>query len=122
MPRTAITVNQLPANGNEIDSIVWTNADQTNGMDFDNDGRTLLFVRNVNAAARTMTVKAVADPFGRITDTVMNLNATTGFAVAGPFPAPLFNQNASGRVNVDPSANHSAGDFQIAAIRLPPAT
>lgn len=119
MPRTAITVNELPAHGGEVDEIVWTSCDQTNGMDFPNDGRTLLLVRNANAATRQVTVVSVADPYGRTKDTDMDLAADTGYAVAGPFLPPLFNQGSTGRVNVDPSNNHSADDFQVAAIRLP---
>ena len=120
MATLAITVNALPGNGKEVDSLVWTDAQAGSGdMDFPNDGRTILITRNTNAATRTLTITSVADPYGRTGDTVCNLAALTGVATAGPFPAPLFNVGATGRVAVVPSNSAAASDFQVAAIRLP---
>jgi hypothetical protein len=120
MATAAITVNELPAHGKQVDPIVWTSCQNGSGdMDFANDGRTLLLARNVNAAGRTIALAGVADPYGRLTTTTMTLAALTGFSIAGPFPPPLFNIGATGRVAVVPSASHSGGDFQVAAIKLP---
>lgn len=116
----AITVNELPGNGLEVDSLVWTNCQAGSGdMDFPNDGRTILIARNTNAATRTLAITSRADPYGRSSDTTINLAALTGVGIAGPFPPPLFSQGATGRVNVVPSNSASSSDFQVAAIRLP---
>lgn len=120
MPTVPITINALPGNGKEVDSLVWTDCQNGDGdMDFENDGKTVLFIRNANGATRSLVVTSVADPYGRTGDTTANLAATTGFAVAGPFPPPLFNIGATGRVAVVPSNDAAASDFQVAAVRLP---
>lgn len=119
MPRVAIAVNDMPAYGAGLDSLTWTDADATNNHEFVNDGKTLLLVRNRNAAGRTATIVSVADPLsGRTGDKVRTVAATTGQSVAGPFEPRIWNQS-DGKVQVNVSASASSSDYQLAAVRIP---
>lgn len=79
------------------------------------DDRTFLYVKNTNAATRTITVTtpglsrglAVADPGPTI-------GATTGELIMGPFPADLY-ADANGVATVTPSA---AAGVSYAVVRL----
>lgn len=121
MPRTAIPVQELPALGDlGIDTVTWTPADAVNHHEFQNTGRELLIARNRDVAAKTVTVKGVADPYGRTLDTVLTVPAESGdsdgVSIAGTFKPPLFSQGATGLVNVDVSA---ATTLDLAVIRIP---
>lgn len=116
MARTSIAVQEVPFQGN-IAGITLGAVDAVNGMMFPNDGRTLLVVRNADAAGKTVTVKSVADEAGRTGDQVITV-AAGAIAVVGPLRRSWWNQPSgadSGNVYVDFSA---ATNTTIAALRL----
>lgn len=103
MARTAIALQDVPFQSG-IANITYTAADNANGMKFDNNGNTLLIVKNTGAGACTVTVRAVADEAGRTVDLVLVCPITTGFLIAGPFRTQWWNQRVApdvGSVGVD---------------------
>ncbi len=116
MPRTALTVQTIPPHGGGIQSITFTAADATNNHEFENDGRTMLLAKCTDASSKTVTVVSVPDLYGRSGNLAMVVPATTGEAIAGPFPPGLWSQS-NGRVNVDVSA---ATGLSLAAVRYTP--
>ena len=70
------------------------------GDQFANDGKTVLHFKNTNAAARNVTINSVtACDQGSDHDLVVNVPATTGDKMAGPFPVARF-LNSSGFVTM----------------------
>ncbi|MFE3197168.1 hypothetical protein [Embleya sp. NPDC059237] len=87
------------------------------GHMFPNDGRTLLRVKNSDAAAKTVTFAIPATVDGQaVTARQVTIPANTGDVVIGPWPA-AYNQ-ASGKVWVDYSA---VTGVTVAAVAVPPA-
>lgn len=117
MPRTSIPITEIGLNGS-LNPIVWTAADSTNDMMFDNDGRTVLLIRNASAGAVNVTVKSVADEAGRTGDIVMAVAAGNTSAVSPLRPA-WWNQRSGdiGKVHVDFDV---ATSITVAALRLNP--
>lgn len=116
MPRTAIPITEVPFQG-KLDNISFTAADATNQMMFDNDGSTVLVVKNTSGAAVTVTVLSVKDEAGRSGDLSISVPATTGLAFIGPLRQAWWNQTATdiGKVYV----NFSSGTgVSIAALRI----
>ena len=74
------------------------------GDQFPNTGRELLLVRNGGTSAITVTVTSQGRyrgvPFSNV---VLNVPASGGEVIAGPFPPEVFN-DTSGRVSVSYSA------------------
>src|SRR4051812_47519213 len=116
MARTAIPIQTVPANGGGIAGLTFTAADQANGMQFPNDGRTLLLIKNTDASPHNVTVKSVPDRFQRSGDTIVAAPASTTVSIAGPFQFELF-QQTTGVVNVDFA---SATGMTVAAVQLAP--
>lgn len=115
MPRTNISVVQAVKESGAL--ITYVAADAANGMMFENDGKSLLRVKNADVAAKTVTVVSVPCSHGRTKDTVRSIPASVEH-VLGPFPPELFNQLSGtdkGKVYVDFSASTSV---TVAAERL----
>ena len=95
MARTTITKTPLTRNGsvNSATGGVYQAFDQPNGMQVaaGEAGRTILHVKNTNAASRTLTIRAgQAGHLGMawmagLGDTTVSIAATTGEAIVGPF-------------------------------------
>lgn len=117
MARVAIAINTLGPNGGGLNDTTFTAGDATNDHEFDNDGNTLLVVRNTDVAAKTVTVKSVADPFGRSQDLTLTVpalsGANPGLAMAGPFLSAIWNQSGA-KVHVDIA---SATNLSFAAVK-----
>lgn len=74
------------------------------GDQFLNNGKTLIEVKNTNAATRDVTVNSQATcSFGFDHDIVNTIGATTGDEIMGPFPTARFN-DATGMVQLTYSA------------------
>lgn len=105
MPRTNIAIQEVAKNAGA--ELTETNADQANGQMFENDGRTVLVVRNGDASTRTVTVVGVACSHGRTANIAVAVQAGR-VAELGPFDRDLFNQPSGadqGKVYVDWSAS-----------------
>jgi hypothetical protein len=106
MPRTAIAIQSVPRNGGAV--LALATPDAANGNNFANDGKTELVVLNTDAAPHTVTVRSVADAFGRTGDVPVvvpaAVGAVPGTAFLGPYEQNLFNQ-PDGTVNVDWTAS-----------------
>lgn len=67
--------------------------------------RTFLYVKNTNAATRTITVTTPGTTGGlAIADMVGTVGATTGELILGPFPAYNYADPTTGLATVTPSA------------------
>ena len=67
MSATALTPTTYTRNSGAV--LTWENADQANGNNFTNSGKEVIFVLNLHASARTVTLTSVADPtYGRTED------------------------------------------------------
>lgn len=105
MARTSIPVEEVPFQGYDS-AVTFSGADAANGMMFPNDGRTVLLVRNSDAAAKTVTVVSVADEARRTGDHSISI-AAGNTAVIGPLRPGWWNQRSGadgGNVYVDFSA------------------
>jgi hypothetical protein len=68
---------------------------------FANDGRIFAQVKNTNAAVRTVTVQTPGTVDGlAVAERTVNIPATTGDVMIGPFPPSAYNQ-ADGQVYLD---------------------
>lgn len=115
MARTQIPVTTVAraAEG----AVTFTAADAANGMFFNNDGRTVLLMKNADAASHTATIRSVPDENGRLGDIAV-ATAAGATNVSGVLPTALFNQTTAGslgQVNVDFDAGTSV---TVAAIQL----
>lgn len=101
MPRTAIPVTTIPANGATLDDLRagGTAGDAANDHEFINDGQSLLMVINESASSEAITVLSIACSHGRTLNITMTPNLDDQ-AIAGPFPKGQFNQS-DGTVHVD---------------------
>ena len=112
-----IPVQILSRFGGQV-TLSYTNAD-TNGMYFENDGNTLLFVKVGTGAAQLLTVLSVAAPgSGRTGDLTWTV-ANSVERVFGAFSPALWNQKGAdaGRVHINiPDAT----GVQFAAVRITP--
>jgi len=101
MPRTILTPTEITAAGVAPSFVA---ADQANGMQFNNDGHTLLEVKDTGGGACTVTISANGSKVAGGAITIPNLTvsvpATTGDRLIGPFDCSIFNQ-AGGVVYVD---------------------
>lgn len=116
MPRTSIAVQSVPFQ--KSSAITYTAADSTNGMMFDNDGYTVLLVKNGGASPINVTIRAVTDEAGRSVDEVRSVANGTD-AVFGPYRPAWWNQRSTdlGKVYVDFSASASVN---VAALKIQP--
>ena len=116
MARDTLTVQEIGGLGSpELEDITWTAGVAANDIEFQNDGRTLLLMKNAGTSgSQTATVISVASPDGRSQDQAVACGQGET-SIAGPFPGQLWNQS-TGLVNVDISTEDN---FSFAAIRLP---
>lgn len=112
MARTLLVATANGPNGGGVNNITFTAATTALGHYFVNTGHERLLARNLDAAAKTVTIKSVDDIYGRSEDIVLTVPAAVagvpGLAFAGPFNPGLFNQTASadlGKVFVETSAD-----------------
>lgn len=116
MARTLIAATANGAWGGGVNNVTFTAATTALGMYIANTpGKCRLIARNLDAAPKTVTIKAVDDPYGRgagTEDIILTVPAAVagvpGLGFAGPFAAELFNQTAAGdlgRVFVETSAD-----------------
>lgn len=116
MARTSIAVEEVAFQGYDSD-VTFTAVDAVNGMMFPNDGRTVLLVRNADAAAKTVTVVSVADDAGRTGDHSIVI-AAGKTAIVNPLRPGWWSQRGGadgGQVYVDFSA---ATSTTVACVRL----
>lgn len=80
------------------------------------DDRTFLYVKNTNAATRTIAITVAATVRGQtVTNPAPTIAATTGELVLGPFPADTYANPSTGLCTVTPSATTNV---TYAVIRL----
>lgn len=107
-----LTVQVPTASAGLVPSYGAANASDT----FPPDDRTFIYVKNTNAATRTITVTTPATVSGlAIADPGPTIAATTGELIMGPFPASIYADPTTGLATVTPSA--TAG-VTIACVRL----
>ncbi len=111
----ALTI-QSPVRAGLAPAYVAAAADQT----VPNNGRTILHVKNTNAATRTLTITsyAVAPAEGGLVQTnlAVVIPALTGDLMIGPFPKDQWNNPANGSLTLAWSAT---ADVTIAAVSVP---
>jgi hypothetical protein len=119
--RTAMTIVDqaaTPESGPSTKTL--ENFDVSVGNKIENDGRTVLQVRNTTGAGKTITY--TYSERGQTRTTVVNLGANEE-TVLGPFPPDVFNAHAGDAENgthLWATANGSAGEVKGRAIRMPP--
>jgi len=97
-------------------SVSWDSATYANGVEFANDGKTILIVSNADAAkTSTQTFQAVADPDGR-TESLAPVVANLKTGLMGPFLPLLWNTSA-GRIRFIPSQAVEV-DIKFVAVRV----
>lgn len=112
MPRTNLAIQTVSPAGITPS---YTAGDSVNGHDFYNDGNMFVHAKNTNAAVRNLTFQTPAKMGGvDVAELVVQLPATTGDKMIGPFDPTTFNQ-ADGKVYVDLDA--SAG-VTLAAVKV----
>lgn len=107
MARTAIVTQVVDFQSGE--DITFAAADQANGMTMENDGQSILLVKNDDASVKQVTIVSVKDELGRLGDIVKTVAATT-IAVFAPTRAVGFNQRSGddvGKTQVDFDADTS---------------
>jgi hypothetical protein len=111
MPRTALAIQDVPPQSKL--AVVYSAADNANNNSFDNDGKTLLLVRNPTGGALAATIPSVTDENGRTGDLALTV-AAGETQVVGPLKSSLYNQSSdSNKVWVNP-----ASGLTLAAVRL----
>ncbi|WP_219470822.1 hypothetical protein [Nonomuraea rhizosphaerae] len=99
MPRTDLPVTKIVRAGHDLAADLPTPA-AADGHAFVNNGRRMIRVRNVNAAARTVTVQIPGEIEGQpIPDVPYMVPADDGDVLIPPLPA-IYNQ-ANGKVYLD---------------------
>lgn len=112
MARTALTVTDLSVNS-ELNPISYDTGDATNNHVLNNDGRTVLVMKNDTGAAVTVTVSSVADEAGRTGDISVSVaNGDEMFVL--PLPPRWWNQGGTADVHIDVD-----GGIKIAALSIP---
>lgn len=89
----------------------------TDTYTFPNDGRTFLHCKKSGAGASTMTIVTPLTTRGKaIADQTVNIPASTGDKIVGPFPPDLYNDPATGLVTI--SFSDITG-LTVAVVRMP---
>ena len=99
-------------------AITWDSATYANGLEFANDGRTILIVCNADAIkSPTNALQAVADPDGRTApdSSLAPAVAATKVGLMGPY-SPLLWNTSDGRIRVIPS--EADADIKYVAVRV----
>lgn len=101
-------------------AVSWDSATYTDGVEFANDGKTVLIVSNADAVkTSTQTFQAVADPDGR-TEALAPVVAALKTGLMGPFNPILWN-TTDGRIRFVPSQAAEV-DIKFVAVRVDKAT
>ncbi len=112
MARTVLAVQDTALAGL---TPVYTAADAVNGMQFLNDGKTILHIKDTGVGACTVTLTTPAKVGGLdVADPTIVVPATTGDKMSSTLNPTLFNQ-ADGNVYVDFS---TATGVTVAALRV----
>lgn len=114
MARANLTVQDAPApyTGAGLD-LNFQAGDAVNGHQARATGREMLFARNTDSVARSVTLVSTPDPYGRSGNLVKSVPAGGVALVAGPIPMVGWQQvDGNIYVNVDAAA------LQLAVIRL----
>lgn len=98
--------------GKAAAQIALTGASATD--EFDNDGRTVLFVRGGTAPSGTVTISSTPCSHGRSNEDVAQVVAADEEYLLGPFPPSQYN-DANGKVQI---ATSPTTDIELAAIKL----
>ncbi len=117
MPRTALTVVALPTpyvTTGPVDPGL-TAGDVANGNDFTLTGDEIVIVRNVNVAAKTITITSFSSPItGRVGHITAFSIPAAGIRVFQKFTVAGWRQ-ADGKLYID--VEHA--DVEIAVVRIP---
>ena len=100
-------------------AVSWDSATYADGVEFANDGKTILIVSNVDAVkTSTQALQAVADPDGRTAPdaTLAPVVAALKTGLMGPF-LPLLWNTGDGRVRFVPSQAAEV-DIKFIAVRV----
>lgn len=84
-------------------SIGGASSTSASGDTFTNDGKTILRFTNTNGSARNVTIapKVTATvPYGSYKTYTINVPATSGDVVAGPFEPSIYNDPATNKVSM----------------------
>lgn len=116
MPRTALTVTQIPSPyaGAGV-AATETAADTTNQNSFPLTGREIVIARNAGASTRTVTITSVDDRFGRQENIAAENIAAGELRVYGVGLALEGWQQTDGSLYIE--ANHA--DVKFTVLRLP---
>ena len=99
MARTALTVQEIGANGGELEDIAFTAGDAANDHEFVNTGKELVIVNLVAGVAGALTVTPIApaDPYGRsVSAGDRDITTAAGeISIAGPFDPTVFNSSGN---------------------------
>jgi len=97
-------------------AVSWDNVTYADGVEFANDGKTVLIVSNVDAVkTSTQTFQAVLDEDGR-TETLAPVVAALKTGLMGPFLPTLWN-TSDGRIRFIPSQAAEV-DIKFVAVRV----
>jgi len=99
-------------------AITWDSGTYANGLEFANDGKTILIVSNADVAkSPTNTWQPIADEDGRTApdDALAPVVAATKIGLMGPFLPAIWN-TSDGRIRVVPSEADT--DIKYVAIRV----
>jgi len=116
MARVAIAINQLKGSKNPANpgaDASFTLADATNDHEWVFAPRDMLMLWN-GAGSQTVTLKSVADPFGRVLDEVISVGASQ-IRVIGPLDATGWAQT-DGKIYIDTAAPST---LLLAVLRQP---
>ena len=114
MARTALTPIDAPASyATGGAALTWTAADPTNKNEVILTGREILLARNDDAAAQTVTVHSVGDPYSRTGDASREI-AAGEYGVFQMFPTCGW-QQSNGKLNIDAAS----ANVKFAVLRLP---
>ena len=94
MPLVTLTLQDLPAYGAPLSEVTMTAMDAA-GVEFANDGNTILLIQNDSAGTENITAvgRATNRSFNHAIDRVIaTVNAK--LSLCGPFPPELFNDSA----------------------------
>jgi hypothetical protein len=114
MPLVTLTLQDLPAYGAPLSEVTMTAMDAA-GVEFVNDGNTILLINNASAGAENVTAvgRASNRSFNHAIDQVI-ATTNTKPALCGPFPQELFN-DSGGKVQLTIA---DATSMTCAAVRL----
>lgn len=91
-----LTVLESDKTGDELLALmVGADTQDTDGFEFDNDGKTILIVLDdlATGAGDTITFEAIADKYGRLEDVLDRTIAAQKMYVYGPFLPDIWNQS-----------------------------